>query len=239
MARLSRVVLPGCWHHATQRGNRRQTVFFEDSDRLFYIDRLREYCSRDRVKIVGHCLMTNHVHLVLVPESDTGLARALGRTHNDYARWLNFKRRATGHVWQNRFFSCPLDEAHQWHALRYVERNPVRAGMVEDAADWPWSSAVAHISGIDPHRLIDSTDWRDCWTFDAWREELNRLDDDAPHIDSLRRATRTGRPAGSADFVHRAEAALGRTLHLAKRGPRISGTGFETPETPPLSFGIS
>jgi putative transposase len=235
MARLPRVVLPDCWHHATQRGNRQQTVFFDDGDRQFYLEQLREYCARDHVKIAGYCLMTNHVHLIVVPESETGLARALGRAHNDYARWLNFKRRTTGHVWQNRFFSCPLDEAHQWHALRYVERNPVRAGMGPAAAEWPWSSALAHISGVDPRRLIDWGGWRASWTYDAWRVELERLDGDAAPVNRIRRSTRTGRPAGSADFVRRAEETLGRSLQLAKRGPKRAAAI----EAAQLNLGIS
>src|SRR6266478_1975383 len=139
MARIARVVVPGCWHHVTQRGNQQQTVFFDDSDRKFYLDLLRRYCSRHSVRITGYCLMGNHVHLLAIPAHQTGLAHALGRTHNDYARWLNLRRRQSGHVWQNRFYSCALDEEHKWTALRYVEQNPVRAGLVASAAEWLWS----------------------------------------------------------------------------------------------------
>src|SRR5579883_230312 len=158
MARLARVVVPGVWHHATQRGNRRQTVFFTDSDRATYLQFLTRHCARSAVRIAGYCLMSNHVHLIAVPERLGALASALGRTHVDYARWLNLRRGETGHVWQNRFYSCALDERHQWHALRYVELNPVRAGLVAHAAEWPWSSAAAHLQGSDASGLLDLLD---------------------------------------------------------------------------------
>src|ERR1035438_5330149 len=104
MARIGRVVIPGAWHHATQRGNAQQQVFFSDEDRGLYLALLRRYTARYTVRITGYCLMRNHVHMVAAPADSQGLARALGRTHNDYARWLNLRRRATGHVWQNRFY---------------------------------------------------------------------------------------------------------------------------------------
>ena len=156
---MARVVVPGCWHHVTQRGNHQAMVFLTDADRRFYLELLKQYCARFRVRVAGYCLMGNHVHLVAAPAGADGLGKALGRTHNDYARWCNFKRRETGHVWQNRFFSCPLDGPHTWQALQYVERNPVRAGLVARAEHWQWSSAEAHVSGRDPTGLLDLADW--------------------------------------------------------------------------------
>ncbi len=145
MSRRSRAVIPGCPHHLTQRGNNRREIFFNDSERETYLKLLRHYCSEYGVTILGYCLMTNHVHLIATPQRENSLAKAVGRTHNDYSRWLNVGRRESGHVWQNRFYSCPLERRHLWAALAYVERNPVRAGMVAEPANWPWSSAVAHI----------------------------------------------------------------------------------------------
>jgi putative transposase len=121
-------------HHVTQRGNRRETVFYEDADRATYLKLLTAHCRRNAVRLTGYCLMGNHVHLLLAPDREDGLAKTLGRAHTDYSRWLNVKRGETGHVWQNRYFSCPLDERHQWEALRYVELNPVRAGLALAAA---------------------------------------------------------------------------------------------------------
>ena len=134
---MARAVAVGMAHHITQRGNYRQTVFFDDGDRQLYLAVLQENASRYRLRLLGFCLMSNHVHLIAVPEREDSLACALGRTHADYARWLHIRQRQTGHLWQNRFYSCPLDHAHCWAAMRYVERNPVRAGMVETAWQWP------------------------------------------------------------------------------------------------------
>jgi putative transposase len=222
LSRIPRVVVPGCWHHVTQRGNRRQTIFFSDADRRLYLDLLRQHCEHYKVAITGYCLLGNHVHVLAVPEREDGLARAFATTHTDYARWLNVRRGETGHVWQSRFFSCPLDEGHRWQALRYVELNSVRAGLVDAAELWPWSSARAHLVGHDASGLLSMSDWQSRWTIQTWRETLDLGIDDAASLDRLREATRTGRPAACDAFLADIEARLGRSLRPARRGPKPS-----------------
>jgi putative transposase len=209
------------WHHATQRGNRRQTVFFEDADRATYLQFLARHCAAAAVRITGYCLMGNHVHLIAAPKTAVGLARALGRTHMDYARWLNLRRGETGHVWQNRFYFCPLDEPHQWRALRYVELNPVRAGLAAEAAGWPWSSATAHLTGADRSGILDMTEWQHAWSRDTWGSALALGIEDAHLLARLREATRTGRPVGGPDFIADLESRLRRPLRPSKRGPKV------------------
>jgi putative transposase len=223
MGRIARVVVPDCWHHITQRGNRQQMVFYTDADRAMYLELLARHCQRAPVAIAGYCLMGNHIHLIAVPSSETGLAMALGRTHNDYARWLNVRRAETGHLWQNRFYSCPLDERHQWDALRYVELNPVRACLVPEPAAWRWSSAAAHLSGRDPAGILDMNGWRTQWNAETWRDVLRCGVDDAALLSRIREATRTGRPCGDEDFAARLEASLRRPLRPRKRGPKTAG----------------
>ena len=221
MARLARVVLPGVWHHVTQRGNRRQTIFFNDGDRRLYLELLRRHCFKHAVVLTGYCLMSNHVHLLLVPPKETSLAVALGAAHTDYARWINLRLGETGHFWQSRYFSCPLDGAHQWEALRYVELNPVRAGLVKSAIEWPWSSAVAHLVESDTRGLVDLVDWKRRWSADTWRRTLEHGVADAALFERIREATRTGRPAGSEAFLSKAERLCGRLLRQRKRGRKV------------------
>ena len=205
-------------HHITQRGNYRQTVFFDDGDRQLYLAILRENTSRYRLRLLGFCLMSNHVHLIAVPEREDSLACALGRTHADYARWLHIRQRQTGHLWQNRFYSCPLDHGHCWAAMRYVERNPVRAGMVETAWQWQWSSASAHVSAFDGTGLLDLQEWQTCWTGPLWKQALQDGVGEVLLAERIRLATRTGRPLGTPDFAAGLEEAMGRSLLPAKRG---------------------
>ena len=201
MARMARVVIPGLAHHVTQRGNRRQDVFLSDIHRKVYLKTLRKYCIQYELQVLGYCLMTNHVHLIVVPEREDSLARALGRAHNDYARWFNVIQLQSGHLWQNRFFSCPLERRHEWEALRYVELNPVRARMVERAEQWPWSSAPAHLGGPDRAELLSLARWRERYDAKQWAEAL-ALGLRAADIERrIREATRTGRPFGSEAFV--------------------------------------
>ena len=142
--RRPRVVAPGVAHHITQRGNNRQLVFHSDYDRRLYVDLLARYAGANSVRMLGYCLMSNHVHLVAVPGRPESLARALRSTHSEYAASLNRSENRRGHLWQGRFFSCPLDPAHLATALRYVDLNPVRARLVNSAAEWAWSRARAH-----------------------------------------------------------------------------------------------
>jgi putative transposase len=219
MGRIARCVIPGLWHHVTQRGNLQQAVFFDDRCRRVYLELLRRHCHLNQVGITGYCLMGNHVHVLAVPDRPDGLARAFGRAHNDYARWLNLGRRETGHLWQNRFYSCVLDELHRWEALRYVELNPVRAGLVHRPEHWPWSSARAHLRG-DETGLVDIREWRQRWSPLAWNEALDHGIGEASLLERIRQATRTGRPAGGEDFVRQLETISGRVLRPQRRGPK-------------------
>ena len=136
MARLARVVAVGIPHHVTQRGNARQFILSSDAERLVYLELLREYATLHQLSVLGYCLMSNHVHLVVVPQQSDALAKALKQTHGRYAAYWNAGHKSSGHAWQGRYYSCPLDEPHLWEALRYTELNPVRAGMVAEPESW-------------------------------------------------------------------------------------------------------
>ena len=153
MARIARFVVPGLPHHVTQRGNRRERVFFGDDDYELYRDLLASQCRKQGVACWAYCLMPNHVHLILVPDREEALARALGETHRRYASVVNARARVTGHLFQSRFGSVVMDEEHLAAAARYVALNPVRAKLVARAEDWRWSSARAHCEGRDD-RLV-------------------------------------------------------------------------------------
>lgn len=195
-------------------------MFFSDDDRAVYLRLLGVECDRHGVRIAGYCLLSNHVHVLAIPAAADSMARAFGRAHTGYARWLNVRRGETGHVWQNRYFSCPLDERHQWDALRYVELNPVRAGLVETAEEWRWSSAAAHLGGRNRADLLDLTEWADRWNPATWRDVLADGPDSADILERIREATRTGRPVGSAQFIEGLEREAQRPLRPQKRGPK-------------------
>jgi len=146
MARIARVVAGGIPHHIIQRGNRRQQTFFCEDDYREYISLMAEWCDQYAIEVWAYCLMTSHVHLVVVPESENGLRRGVGEAHRRYTRRVNFREGWRGHLWQGRFSSFPLDENYLLAVARYIERNPVRAGIVEKAWEYPWSSASAHLA---------------------------------------------------------------------------------------------
>jgi putative transposase len=160
MPRLARTVCAGIPHHITQRGNRREDVFYTDDDRAAYLDWLREYAGKHEVDILAYCLMTNHIHLVAVPKTEAGLQWVLKPLHMRYAQRINRRRGWKGHLWQGRFFSSALDETYLWAAIRYVERNPVRAKLVRKAENYPWSSAAAHCGLREDPVLTTKAFWR-------------------------------------------------------------------------------
>jgi len=212
MPRVARIVIQGLPHHVTQRGNNRQDVFFVDDDRRVYLDLLQRHSRQHGLRVLGYCLMTNHVHLVAVPEAEDSLAKAIGRTDFVYTQYVNRLHGRSGHLWQNRFHSCALDEAHLSAAMRYLERNPVRAGLVRVPWRHRWSSAAAHVGeGRDAGGLLDLPAWRELWSPEEWKELL-RQDPSADDLGALRRSTSRGRPLGSDSFLSKLEAKLGRRL---------------------------
>lgn len=127
MVRFVRVVAAGAPHHITQRGNARRFILEGDAERSVYLNLLQQCVQRHGVELIGYCLMSNHVHLVAVPHGRDALARSLKDVHGRFASYWNAFYHASGHLWQGRYYSCPVDGGHLWEALRYTELNPVRA----------------------------------------------------------------------------------------------------------------
>lgn len=204
MPRIARVVIPGVPHHVTQRGTRRQTTFFSTADYEAYLRIALGEFSAAKVEIWAYCLMPNHVHLVATPETEDGLAKAVGATHVRYARHINYREGWTGHLWQDRFASFPMDEDHLRLCIRYVGLNPVRAGLTRCAIDWPWSSVRAHVAGrTDP--LLSPTPLAERLGIDlAGFFDLDIAQDDRRLMQG---ATRSGRPLGSAAWIKALSAA--------------------------------
>lgn len=195
MPRTARIVIPGIAHHITQRGNAGQPVFFDDEDRTEYLELLHTHCEKFHLRVIGYCLMTNHIHIVAVPRLESSLAEAIGRTHQLYTNFLHDKLKKSGHLWQSRFYSCPMDEEHTINALAYVETNPVRAGMIAHARDYPWSSAAAHVIE-KPDQLIDLRRWFSRFDNKEWERTLDEYHGRRAMSDTIRRHTRKGAPLG-------------------------------------------
>ena len=221
MARIARVVAPGFPHHITQRGNRRQDTFFNDGDYQAYIDLVSEWCSLCKVDLWAYCLMPNHIHLIAVPESEDGLRRAIGESHRRYTIRINCREGWKGHLWQGRFASYVMDETYLVTCVRYVEMNPVKAGLVTKPGEWPWSSASAHISDHDD-KLVKTAPLIEI-IGDKWEDFLS-VPMRGEEVQELKKHEHTGRPLGGGRFVENLEGTIGRILKPKKAGrkPKIN-----------------
>jgi putative transposase len=216
MSRISRVVVPGIPHHIIQRGNRRMDTFFAEADYREYLYLMAEWCNRCEVQVWSYCLMTNHVHLIVVPKSEDGLRRAIGEAHRRYTRYINFQKDWKGHLWQGRFSSFPMDEQYLIATARYIELNPVKAGIVNKPEKYKWSSAQAHIQEEDDVlvkagpllKLIPN--WHELLASELTEEEY----------EILRRHERSGRPLGSDNFLAKLEKITSRVLTRQKPSPK-------------------
>ena len=214
MARLARSIVLGYPHHVSQRGNGNRTVFEVGDDYRYYLDLIRECSQRYAVEIWAYCLMSNHVHFICVPRAEEALARTFNTVHMRYAQYFNGKRAVRGHLWLGRFLSCVLDDASVHEEVRFIETNPVRAGIVDLAEAYPWSSARSHVAGESEPLLTG------CFLqpiVPDWRAYLAIKGEEAV-IRRVRERLRTGRPAGDISFVQRLEGILGRRLGALPRG---------------------
>jgi putative transposase len=198
MPRIARVVIPGCPHHVIQRGNRRLKV----------------------------CLMDNHVHMIAIPNSQDSLARGIGEAHRKYTNLINIRENWKGYLWQGRFISYPMDGGHLFAAVRYIERNPVRAQIVSRAEQYRWSSAAAHVLKAKDDILSAcplTADIKD------WASYLSQKDEDA-EIRKIAEHEHTGRPLGDKAFIKKLEELTGRILAPQKRGRKEIGDTIPIPE---------
>lgn len=222
MARIARVVVPGYPHHIVQRGNRRQRVFFSDDDRKAYLEYLMIYARPAGIHFWGYCLMDNHVHIIAVPDREDSFARGFSEAHRRYTRRVNFREGWRGYLWEGRFKSNPLSEFHLYAAMRYIERNPVRAGMVKNAWDYPWSSAKAHAFKQKNPLLEDNFVVSGIEDWEAFISEK----DEQTAVDLLKIHANSGRPLGDEKFIKIIEGLTDRLLHKQKPGPKIAGGGI-------------
>jgi len=205
MPRNARVVAPGLPYHITQRGTNRERVFYTVGDRRLYLQLVRENQAAAGVRVLAYCLMTNHVHFVVVPEREDSLAVLFGRANGRYAQALNIRKGRCGHLWQARYHSCALSDSHLGIALRYVEDNPCRAGMAGTPAEYRWSSAAAHLVGDgDRSGILDMRFWERAGGAATW-SEMHGCPPSADRITALRKCTYSGRPFGEESFVSEME----------------------------------
>jgi putative transposase len=221
MPRMGRLVIPGYLYHVTQRGNFRENVFESDIDRATYLRYIQESRETIEISIYAYCLMDNHVHFIVKPLTENSLAKLFSVAHMKYAHYFNIKRKRVGHLWQGRFYSCLLAGDHIIEAIRYVECNPVRAGMVKYAWDYTWSSARAHLG--TEYKIIRLANIKEYINVPSWRNYLTE-EEDKKQLHKLRESSRKGLIFGSTEFIQRMEEKLNIKMTPRPRGRPKIGT---------------
>ena len=228
MPRFKRMVIPRMPHHIVQRGNHRSNVFLDDSDRMVFLRILGEVSGKYGLANLGYCLMTNHEHLISVPEEESSLALTMRDVLGPYAAYFNRKYGLNGRLWQGRFYSTALDDEHFWAAMRYVELNPVRAGIVQRAEDYRWSSAPAHCGLVDDPLL--SALPAGASLIGNWSEWL-KAGNSISELKSIRNCTNTGRPCGAESYIRELERRTGRAIIPCKVGRPPKRAAIEDAES--------
>lgn len=216
MPRIARAVVVEFPHHVIQRGNNRKKVFFAKKDKEKYLSLLKKYAGKWNSPILVYCLMSNHVHLLTRPHREESLYKMMQGVTLCYTQYINRAYKRTGRLWESRYHSCIVDEEkYLWAAARYIEQNPVRAGIVKKEEDYRYSSARSHIAGA-----VDGVLGEELFTREQRKDYIKFIRENIPEVQlkSLRYSTRTGRPFGSEEFTKRMETKLKRTFTLKPPG---------------------
>lgn len=216
MPRTSRSVIVGYPHHVTQRGNNKENIFIDKADYTHYLKWAEEYAVKYKLLILAYCLMPNHVHFAVVPSMLDALSKSLKICHMLYAQYFNRRNARVGHLWQGRFYSSTLEESHLYAVIRYIENNPVRAGLVAKAEDWQWSSAREHLRIDERNRIVTLSSVREFIEVKEWEDYLRS--EDTMMESKIRNNTLSGKPIGSDEFVGKLENVLGRKLKPMQMG---------------------
>jgi putative transposase len=216
MARIKRIIIPNTPHHITQRGVRSMNIFYKHEDYLYYKELLQTQCKEHNVQIVSYCLMTNHVHIIAIPKYKESLAKAIGETHRLYTRKINFQQKVKGHLFQERFFSTPLDDEHLLNAIKYVEQNPVKAFMVKYPWDYKYTSCLYRLQLVKEDSLLSShTIIDNIINYKEFLQEENLCEE------IIEEKTRTGKPCGNEDFYDKIKSITGIDYKRKKSGPKV------------------
>ncbi len=211
---MARVVAPGYPHHITQRGTNKSDIFLTDKDYQYFLELLNQWLDKTKLKLSAYCLMRNHLHLLTTPDDSDGLGRCLHGVTSRYAQYFNTKYGRNGRLWQNRYFSCPVDrDEYLWAVVKYIEMNPVRAHIVKTPEEWSWSSAGEHIKG-----KVENNIRLHNWLRPEEREEYAKVMLERREEDRIRKATSSGRPLGGELFFDKLEGILNRELRPRKAG---------------------
>ena len=214
MPRTARASVGEMCYHVINRGNARQEVFRKNDDYKAFINLFKGACERIAMRVLGHCLMPNHFHLVLWSYSNGDLGKWMQWLLTAHVRRYHQHYKTSGHVWQGRFKAFPIErDDHLLTVLRYIERNPLRAGLVEHAEDWPWSSLSRSRLKMDPDWLCPLPVSRP----PNWISWVNQPQTEA-ELEQLRRSVNRGAPYGSADWVQRIATQLGLEASVRPRG---------------------
>ncbi len=223
MPRKPRMYLAGVPCHVVQRGNNRDSCFFTDDDYAFYLEVLADACRRYQVHVHAYVLMTNHVHLLLTPQTVDGVSRVMQSVGRRYVQYVNRTYRRCGTLWESRHKASPVEaEQYLLTCYRYIEMNPVAAGMVAHPGEFRWSSYGANAWGkhcdlVSPHALYLALG-EDALSRRLRYRELfaGRLPKELVH--QIRTASEFSMPLGNDRFRQQIERALGRSIGQAKRG---------------------
>jgi len=216
MPRIARIVVKEYPHHIIQRGNNRQDVFFDDKDKKYYLDMLNKYSKECECKINAYCLMNNHIHILMVPQQDNSLAKTMQKVSLKYTQYINKKFKRTGRLWECRFHSAVVDsESYLWTVCRYIERNPVRAKMVEKPRDYIWSSARFQVT--DNKSGFLEPVWKDPVERQEYEKFLNASGKKEEN-DMVKKRTYAGKPIGSEKFTEKIVEMLGIVINPRPKG---------------------
>jgi putative transposase len=223
MGRLPRTIADGLVYHAINRGNNRTDVFEDEDDRTAFLEALAKTKERYPFRLFGYCLMTNHFHLLLRPEVGQSISRILQSLTIAHTWRYHKRHHSSGHVWQGRFKSPVVqDDVHLLVVLRYIEANPVRAKIVNDPAEYRWSSFLNHGVGRDDPLLSPFPEWEELGRTDVerrrrWRATMRGAQDEA-ELATVRSSLRSGRPFGASQWTKRMADRLGIELTPRPRG---------------------
>jgi putative transposase len=224
MARIARIIGAGYPHHVVERGNNRERVFENQTDYGKYLSLLSKYSEEKEVAVLAYCLMQNHIHLLLRPSGEETLAKMMQGVTLCYTKYFNGENGRTGRLWECRYYSTVIDEdSYLWTVTKYIESNPVRAGIVKKPEDYPYSSARAHILGNKDPILQEPL--FDAGELEEYRRFV-RLEQDNKTLEEIRKQTRSGKPLGNGEFLETLSEEIGCSLSFKPKGrPRKSQIG--------------